>query len=1141
MTSKSDLFNSIVRIASSAFILTVLEGSVLAATHEQIVERCKETARPQVVACVRGKMGGGFGNREAAIAQCRETIGRPIVVACVIREEQKQAKGAPPPAAPKDESKASPPGSGSPEPTFVPPPRTIADIAEILDREKPDAAKIAQRQAAADVLPSNNLPSNQLAQFFYDRGAARALLSRNKEALADGLQALSAGRGTLDFRQVSRIEQFVALQYRAIGDPKKAIATFDQIVRQGNQPGRRGIMINALANIAGTLVSMGDVTQAATYAGRVEGLVQEARGSPNPDWRTAYAIYGHSWEADNDSVRGLVFEAHGQYAEAEAAYRRTEAFRRAAVKDAPKYDFPPPAEQMILAADFAALWTAKSEAKQGRLSEAEADARRALLSVLAQQGKYAPATPTFVNVLSGILVEQGRHGEAERLVRVALDIQRTLGVGDDSPTSAALLSQLGNILILQHNTKEAAVAYAELERAVAKWPAEQRSAFDLNGSRIMALYAADQLDAGLSAAEQLVKRQIARTGENSFDTAAAKGVLALGYAQAQRDADAISVFKTAIPILIAAEHENSDGDDPTIVAARTARLQQVVEGYIGVVLRGTGAPSDVATDTFVLADAVRGRTVHQALVNASARTSVKDPSLAELVRKEQDLAKEINAQLGSLNNMLSLPSSERDEAGVHGLVSSIDKLRVDRNAALQEISRKFPNYSDFVDPKPATVQQIRTALKPGEALLSFYFGQNTSFAWAVPKDGAISLVALPVTALELEAKIQRLRRSLEPQVTAVEDLPAFDLDLAYQLYDLVLKPIESSWRPAKSLIVVTNGALGELPLGLLPTAPAKIDAQAKPLFAGYREVAWLARSHAVTVAPSASALATLRRLPPGSPKREAFVGYGDPYFNEQQAADAEDQTGSDKSQIAINEHTASTNITRGVGFKLRAAPRTEEIDTAELAILPRLPDTREELISIATALDVDPHTALFVGKAANERNVETNDLSHARILAFATHGLVPGDLNGLTQPALALTAPQVAGIGGTGLLTVEKILALRLDADWVVLSACNTAAGAGAGAEAASGLGRAFFYAGTRALLVTNWSVHSDSARELISDVFRRQTASSRISRSEALRQAMMALLDSGQATDIDGVTAFTYAHPIFWAPYSLIGDPGGS
>lgn len=132
---------------------------------------------------------------------------------------------------------------------------------------------------------------------------------------------------------------------------------------------------------------------------------------------------------------------------------------------------------------------------------------------------------------------------------------------------------------------------------------------------------------------------------------------------------------------------------------------------------------------------------------------------------------------------------------------------------------------------------------------------------------------------------------------------------------------------------------------------------------------------------------------------------------------------------------------------------------------------------------------LHLGKDANEATVENADLSHYRIVVFATHRLAPGDLNGLHQPALALTAPDVAGVPGDGLLTMDKILGLKLDADWVVLSACNTGAGAGAGAEAASGLGRAFFYAGTRAILVTNWSVHSQSARELVTDLFRRQAA----------------------------------------------------
>jgi CHAT domain-containing protein len=1127
-------FPSGTALASIALVLPAF-----AATHEQIIAKCREAARPAVVACVQSK-GGGRGN-EAIIEACRQSVGKPIVYACVLREEQKQAGSVAPPLAPKRESAADAKGAAPVEVAFVAPPRTIADITAILDSEKPKEAKIAERKANADALPPANASPAMLAQFYYDRGAARALLARNKDALADGLQALATGKGAIEFKQISRIRQFVALQYRAIGDPKQAISVFDSIVRDGNQPGVRGTMINALYNIAATLVSVGDVAQASTYAGRVGALVQEARGSPNPNWRGAYAVYGHSWEADNDTVRGLVFEARGQYREAEASYRRAEAFRRAAVKDTPKFDFPPPLEQMILAADSTLLWVARNETKQGRLNEAEADARRALLSMLSQQGKYAPATPSFIVGLAGILVEQGRYQEAEKLARAALDVDRTLGIGDDAPATVTTLWQLGNILVLQRKTKEAAIVYAELDKAIEQWAPQQREAFQLNGSRIVTLYASGQVEAGIAAAEELVKRQTARTGDRSFDTAAARGILAIGYARAARDADAVREFKASIPIMLAAARENADDDDATVVAARSARLQRIVEAYIGVLQRSPNTSNEVAVETFTLADAVRGHAVQKALVDSSARAVAKDPVLAQLVRTEQDLAKQISAQLGALNNLLALPSGERDDGNVAAITAAIEKLRDDRKAARLEINRRFPSYADLVDPKPPSVDVIKATLRPGEALLSFYFGHDTSFVWAVPKEGAVAFAAVPATAIDLEAKVQRLRRALEPQITMVSEIPPFDLPLAYDLYGMLLKPVEGAWRPAKSLIVVTNGALGELPLGLLPTAPSQVDAQAKPMFAGYRNIPWLARSHAVTVIPSASALVTLRHLPPGSPQREKLIGFGDPYFNEQEAVEAETPDATDTTQlVAAADGAGADAVTRGLPLKRRASPHTEDVDAAELAMLPRLPDTRLELTEMAEALGVDPAKALYLGRAANEQNVETIDLSRFSIVAFATHGLVPGDLDGLTQPALALSAPQVAGTKGDGLLTMEKILALNLDADWVVLSACNTAAGAGAGAEAASGLGSAFFYAGTRALLVTNWSVHSASARELTTDLFRRQGADPALSRAEALRQAMMTLLDGPGLVDGAGHTVFTYAHPLFWAPYSVIGDGGG-
>lgn len=124
------------------------------------------------------------------------------------------------------------------------------------------------------------------------------------------------------------------------------------------------------------------------------------------------------------------------------------------------------------------------------------------------------------------------------------------------------------------------------------------------------------------------------------------------------------------------------------------------------------------------------------------------------------------------------------------------------------------------------------------------------------------------------------------------------------------------------------------------------------------------------------------------------------------------------------------------------------------------------------------------------------------------------------------------------MLTLEDILGLKLDADWVVLSACNTAAGDGAGAEAISGLGRGFFYAGSRALLVTHWPVETRSARLLVTTLFEHYAADPRITRAQPLRQASLAVMEKGAPAE-GRTPAFSYAHPLFWAPYALVGDGG--
>lgn len=1105
-------------------------GSAAALTQEAAIENCRMTVgKPIVQACMRaagGRKGG------ADLEACR-TQARPQVKACVLAALN-AANGRANVAVelPKEVAPKLDPGTALPK-DFIAPPRSISDITAILDGEKPDEKMIAELKSDADAQPTGKETRQNLAQFYFDRANARSQLGRLAEAVADADKAVETGRGAVSPAMMGRMMQLQSLQYAAAGDPKRALEISQKILREANAPGAKGFVFNANRVAASIVIQMGDIVQAEAYLRRSLAAIQEARTSGIPAWRAAYARFGQTWEGEIEITRAMIFEARGQFAEAEAAYRTSEIRRRAGTKAVLESDNPPAETIMLQAIDSMVLNQARMKARQGRLAEAEVDARRALLSRLKDTGKYNPVTPRFVIGLASILVDQGRYDEAEKLGRVALEINKTVGVPEDSQATVQLVSQVAGILTLQRKNAEANEMFARIDKAIANWEPQRRQVFELNPSRILSLYNSGQLDAGIAAAEQLLKKQIGRVGENHFDAASARGTLAVGLMRARRDADAIREFKAAIPIMMASANENADDENTSLVAARSQRLQTIVESYLLLLARAEGIGKDTGEETFSLADAVRGRSVQQALAASSARAAAKDPALAELVRKEQDLTKQVNAQLGTLNNVLALPSAERDEKGVQQIQASIAALRGERDKARQEIKRKFPTYADLVSPKPPSVAEIRATLGDNEAMLSFYFGQNGSFVWAVPKSGPVAFAAVRAKIGDVETKIRKLREALEPQAAMISDIPPFDLKLGYELYELLLKPVESGWKPAKNLIVVTNGALGLLPLSLLPTAPAEVAADEDPLFTGYRNVPWLARTHAVSTVPSAAALRTLRQLPPGKPGRGDLVAFGDPYFNKDQQAEAEG--GDEKVQVA----DAGGNVTRGGPLKRRNSPKLEGVDSAELGLLPRLPDTADELKSIALALQADPSKVLFLGKNATESAVKTMNLSGFRILAFATHGLVPGELNGLTQPALALSSPAVTGEGGDGLLTMEEILGLKLDADWVILSACNTGAGAGAGADAASGLGRAFFYAGTRALLVTNWSVHSQSARQLVTDLFKRQADDPKLSRSEALRQAMMALVDGSGYLNSEGKTEFAYAHPLFWAPYTIIGDGG--
>jgi CHAT domain-containing protein len=1017
--------------------------------------------------------------------------------------------------------------------TFVPPPRTIADITAILDQEKPDLERIAKLKADADAPLPSDAAADVLVEFYYNRGLARSDVGRFRDSIADLKTGIALG--AQHHIDVGYLQQLLGYQYDWSGDLENSLDVFLTLERESNTPTKRSYLFSAYRWISFILLQLGDVDQAQRYLERNESLLVEAQAWP--DYSTRKSLY----RGQVDYTRGRLFEARGKLSDAVAAYRNAEIDFTEDEAQIAKAQHPARWGSIGVVRDNMIASQGVVKAKQGRYAEAEADVRRALLNRLASVGKYNLTTAVLIiRRFASILLDQGRYSEAEKLTRTQIDIVKTLGVAGDSQSLVVALNNLASMQALQGKWSEAAQTYASIDQLTESWKPARKARL-VNVDRVLAFYNAGRVAEGVVTGQQLMAQSATRFGLEHVSTAYAQAAFAVGLYRENRDVEALDAFKRAIPVILSAG-KDSESNDTINAAAREQRTRILTESYMALLARSLD-PVSAAAETFPLADALRSSFVQLALTQSGARAVAGSPKLAELARREQDIAKQLAAQREVLNDSLARPRERRDETSIHDLQTRIEELKIEHDGMLRQLALEFPSYANLIDPQPPTVDAIRNVLKPDEAFISYYFGQERSFVWVISPHKPLIFAMINMTADDVAAKVKILRAALEPKAALISYIPPFDLSVAYELYSFLLKPVEAGWKTAKSLVVATNGALGELPLSVLTTEPSHIDAQANPLFAGYRNVPWLARSHAVTMIPSASALVTLRRLPPGAPQRDKLIAFGDPYFSAQEAATAEEPAAPMRVSSTGLDKSPAEAVTRGAAFKLalklRASPQTENADTATLAMLPRLADTRQELTAIAHALNVDPAKALYLGKDANEHNVETMDLSHYRIVAFATHGLIPGDLDGLTEPALALTAPEVAGVTGDGLLTMSKILALKLDADWVVLSACNTAAGAGAGAEAASGLGRAFFYAGTRAILVTNWSVESASARELVSDLFRRQAADPKVSRAEALRLAMLSLLDGNGLSKDSDMAGFTYGHPFFWAPYSIIGDGG--
>jgi CHAT domain-containing protein len=488
----------------------------------------------------------------------------------------------------------------------------------------------------------------------------------------------------------------------------------------------------------------------------------------------------------------------------------------------------------------------------------------------------------------------------------------------------------------------------------------------------------------------------------------------------------------------------------------------------------------------------------QTIAKASVRLASQNPAMEKLVHALQEAERQRDAARIRLAHETSLPDDQRGSDKENALLNEVNAFNAQRDEALKQLSEQFPAYANLDHPKPVDLAAAQSRLRAGEAMVMFEIGRSRSFVVLVTKD---TLVAKPIDTSE--AQLASIVHALRKAFSAKSGhLGEFDLGLSHSLYKTLFSPIEDQLAGIDQLILVQNGALASLPAALLVTAPAKED--------DYVHAAWLARRYATLEVPSIRAFVSLRdRAGTKSAATKPFFGIGNPTFT----GIADDGKG--KAGLS-----ALSGVCRDGG------PFPPEL----LRALAPLPDTATELRTVARSLGAGDDQ-LLLGAAATEGNLRKQSLGDVRVLYFATHALLPGELSCQSEPALALSPPATPATDRStdGLLDASEVAALSLNADLVVLSACNTGqTETSLGGGALTGLAESFFYAGARSLIASHWQVPSGATAQLMVGMFNRLTADPAGGTARAIRTAQLALMDKPDT-----------AHPFFWAAFTLIGDSG--
>jgi CHAT domain-containing protein len=466
---------------------------------------------------------------------------------------------------------------------------------------------------------------------------------------------------------------------------------------------------------------------------------------------------------------------------------------------------------------------------------------------------------------------------------------------------------------------------------------------------------------------------------------------------------------------------------------------------------------------------------------ASARLAVAsgDARISEAVRRLQDADEALRGLF-----------AQRDAGEGDGLDQKIAEAQAVRAEAESAVAVAAPGYRQLVM-SATSAGDVAAALAANEAMVLTLLGRNHGFVLAV-RQGKVFAARTGLGENAARQLVDALRAGVFDPATGAEG--RFDPVPARRLYAELLGPLQAALDGVQTLVVVPDGPLLAIPFGMLLTA----DAASGPM-ASYP---WLIRRHAVVHVPSAQAFVTLRGAGAASRAPLSYVGFGD--------------------------FLPPTSAQLAASFPAERCGA----DAAAVASLGRLEGTLDEVRIAGQLLGARP-TDLKLGRGFTAEALRGADLGQRRIIHLATHALLATELNCLNEPSILLTPQPGAADAASAFIRASDILGFKLDADLVILSACNTGGGGDnrdGGGEALSGLARSFFFAGARGLMVTHWAVNDTAAQFTIADSMRRQAQGG--SSAAALRGAQLAILDEAGKRLPE-----TWGHPFYWSPFALIGD----